>query len=561
MIEIPILLDAKNLIIVFIAVIHAALGIVISIRGSGKKQNSIFAIMELFLILWSIAMVFYRSSSGDEVIFWVKLLYFAAIMVPYIFIYFTYAFPEDKTKEFSKVVQILLPIPIFIITWLIYWDKLIIGVNTTGLGEPVIIFYKGAEYAYAAYMWGYFALAYLRLIKLYFESSEQTKAQIKFVFLGTFFSTILATSSNMLLPIFGIFYLNWFGQISIVAMAISIAYAITRHNLLNTRVVTTEIFITLINIIILIRFVGSVSPEEFIFNGLVLLGVIMFSILLIRSVLQEVRQREEIGKLAEDLKVANIELKKLDQMKSEFVSLASHQLRTPLTVIKGYISMIQEGSFGKVADQLNDALRKIYISNETLINLVGDFLNLSRIESGKMKYMFEPTQAEEMIQSVYEEFMEVVKEKKLELRYEKPAGPLAKAMLDKDKFRQVIMNLVDNAIKYTPEGSVTLKLEEEKTETGKNILFSVSDSGVGMSTEDLAGIFKRFSRGEGGSKVNTNGLGLGLYLAKRIVTDHGGEIWATSDGPGKGSTFWVRVPARAEQVQKEKEVKEFVEKI
>ncbi|OGF77319.1 hypothetical protein A3F23_00500 [Candidatus Giovannonibacteria bacterium RIFCSPHIGHO2_12_FULL_43_15] len=223
--------------------------------------------------------------------------------------------------------------------------------------------------------------------------------------------------------------------------------------------------------------------------------------------------------------------------------------------------MIQEGSFGKVADQLNDALRKIYISNETLINLVGDFLNLSRIESGKMKYMFEPTQAEEMIQSVYEEFMEVVKEKKLELRYEKPAGPLAKAMLDKDKFRQVIMNLVDNAIKYTPEGSVTLKLEEEKTETGKNILFSVSDSGVGMSTEDLAGIFKRFSRGEGGSKVNTNGLGLGLYLAKRIVTDHGGEIWATSDGPGKGSTFWVRVPARAEQVQKEKEVKEFVEKI
>src|SRR3972149_5487328 len=123
MIEFPILLDAKNLIIVFVAVIHAALGIVISIKGSGKKQNSIFAIMEFFLILWSIAMIFYRSSYGDEITLWVKLLYFA--------------------------------------------------------------------------------LAYLRLIKLYFESSGQTKAQIKFVFLGTFFSTILATSSNMLLPIFG----------------------------------------------------------------------------------------------------------------------------------------------------------------------------------------------------------------------------------------------------------------------------------------------------------------------------------------------------------------------
>src|SRR3989344_4384667 len=402
MIEFPILLDAKNLIIVFVAVIHAALGIVISIKGSGKKQNSIFAIMEFFLILWSIAMIFYRSSYGDEITLWVKLLYFAAIMVPYIFIYFTYA--------------------------------------------------------------------YLRLIKLYFESSGQTKAQIKFVFLGTFFSTILATSSNMLLPIFGIFYLNWFGQVSIVAMAISIAYAITRHNLLNTRVVTTEIFITLINIIILIRFIGSTSPEEFIFNGLVLLGVIMFSFLLIRSVLHEVRQREEISKLAEDLRVANAELKKLDQMKSEF----------------------------------------------------------------------EPTQMEGIIQSGFEEFMEVVKEKKLELRHENPETPLAKAMLDKDKFKQVIMNLVDNAVKYTPEGSVTLKIEEEK-EKG-NVLFSVSDTGVGMSKGELDGIFKRFSRGESGSKVNTSGLGLGLYLAKRIVTDHGGEIWATSDGPGKGSTFWVRVP-------------------
>ena len=261
--------------------------------------------------------------------------------------------------------------------------------------------------------------------------------------------------------------------------------------------------------------------------------------------------------MGEDVRVANAELKKLDQMKSEFVSLASHQLRAPLTAIKGYISLIQEGSYGQVSNVLKDALRKIYISNETLINLVGDFLNLSRIESGKMKYTFEPIQMEEIVQGVFEEFKEVVKEKKLELRYENPETPLAKAMLDKDKFKQVIMNLVDNAVKYTPEGSVTLKIAEE----GSNILFSVSDSGVGMSAEDLAGIFKRFSRMEGGSKVNISGLGLGLYLAKRIVTDHGGEIWATSDGPGKGSTFWVRVPARAEQVQKEKEVKEFFAKI
>ncbi|MDD5291108.1 MAG: histidine kinase dimerization/phospho-acceptor domain-containing protein, partial [Patescibacteria group bacterium] len=217
-----------------------------------------------------------------------------------------------------------------------------------------------------------------------------------------------------------------------------------------------------------------------------------------------VKLKKEVAKATHDLKIANEELKKLDEAKSDFISIASHQLRTPLTVIKGYISMMLEGNFGELTPPERDSLEKVYESGERLIRLVENLLNISRIESGRLQFNYELMSLEEIIDSVIGELSGPVKKKGLRLDYKKPDEPLPKLKIDEEKIRQVVMNLIDNAVKYTKRGGITVSLKK----AGKNIQFCVSDSGMGIGKEDLPNLFKKFSRGSGTSTIHTEGTGL-----------------------------------------------------
>lgn len=253
-----------------------------------------------------------------------------------------------------------------------------------------------------------------------------------------------------------------------------------------------------------------------------------------------IKLKKEIEKATEELTLANVELKKLDEAKSNFVSIASHQLRTPLTVIKGYVSMMLEGSFGKLNPGERDSLEKVYASGERLIQLVENLLNISRIESGRLQFNYEEVQLEDMIGGVVEELSGYAKKRGLKLEYKKPEKAFPKLNIDEEKIRQVAMNLIDNSIKYTKKGSVTVSLKK----IGQIIRFCVSDSGMGIDKEDLPNLFKKFSRGKGTSVVHTEGTGLGLYVAKEMVDAHNGKIWAESKGKDKGSKFCFELPIK-----------------
>jgi signal transduction histidine kinase len=245
----------------------------------------------------------------------------------------------------------------------------------------------------------------------------------------------------------------------------------------------------------------------------------------------------EVEGATAELRQANAELKKLDKAKSEFISIASHQLRTPLTVIKGYASMMLDGSFGEMSAPIKENMTKVFDSNERLIGLVEDLLNISRIESGRLKFDFEKAQLDEVVSSVVEELTPSAEAKALKLAYEKK-GDLPEMMLDKRKIRQVIMNITDNSIKYTKAGSINITLEFVKNK----LRFCIKDTGMGISPSDLPNLFKKFSRGEDTSIVHTEGTGLGLYVGKQMVEAHGGKIWAESEGVGKGSAFCFELP-------------------
>jgi signal transduction histidine kinase len=208
--------------------------------------------------------------------------------------------------------------------------------------------------------------------------------------------------------------------------------------------------------------------------------------------------------------------------------------------------MILEGNFGELDMAKQESLEKVYQSNERLIQLVENLLNISRIESGRLQFNYEIMRFEELADSVMDELSQYAKKKGLKLIYKKPKKKLPKVRIDEEKLRQVVMNLVDNAIKYTKKGTVTVTLKLNK----KNIDFCVSDSGMGISPTDLPNLFKKFSRGTGTSVVHTEGTGLGLYVADQMIKYHKGKVWAESNGINKGSKFCFLLP-----IYKNKKVK------
>ncbi|MEI8249068.1 MAG: HAMP domain-containing sensor histidine kinase [Candidatus Taylorbacteria bacterium] len=291
-----------------------------------------------------------------------------------------------------------------------------------------------------------------------------------------------------------------------------------------------------------IRLLLADTIKDQIIDGVLLALLILFGGFLIQSVIKEVKQREKIEKLASDLETANIHLTELDRQKSEFVSFATHQLRAPLTAMKGYASLILEGDMGPISEEVKQAVSRIFDSSKTLANIVDDYLNLTRIELGTMKYAFDTVDLKAMVDDVIGELGPNLKRQGLDFSF--TTEDLAdqwdwRVTADRDKLKQVIANIIDNAIKYTPQGFVHVSLSYDKPR--HKFIFKVEDNGIGIAPETLPLLFNKFSRAGNANKANIKGTGLGLFVAKQIIDSHHGIITAASPGEGKGATFTVEL--------------------
>ena len=228
--------------------------------------------------------------------------------------------------------------------------------------------------------------------------------------------------------------------------------------------------------------------------------------------------------------------KLIEKMKTEFVSVAAHQLRTPLSTIKWTIRMILDGDVGEVSEEQRELLEQTYISNERMIRLINDLLDVSRIEEGRLLYNQEDTQIEDVLDSVIEASQEMLRNKNMVLEVNKKETP--KVKIDKEKIGVVIQNLLENAIKYTEQGGkIKITLDNDE----KNVIFKIEDSGVGIPKSQQDRIFTKFFRAENVTRMETNGTGLGLYTTKNIVQAHKGQIWFESE-ENKGTTFYFTIP-------------------
>ncbi len=531
------IIDIRNFALIVVSALNSFLGFLILLKNKKDLINIFYSLTAFSTSLWALGLAFFRLTDDLSVAdIWARIYYIAAALIGFSFFSFSFYFPFKNKKKIKKIYKFSLFLFSGFIVFISSWPKFLVrDIYWQEWGKEVRL--SNFYLIYTAYflicMVGAFGNFFLKLKK----ANRLQRTQIIYVFSGTLIAAIWGVTFNLLFPLFGNYKFIWLGPYLTIIMVGLIAYAVIKHQLMNVKVIAIEIFSVLIPLSLLIDIFFFRTKTEFLLKTGLFFFVSFFSLLLVRSVLKEVRSKERLEKMAQSLHQANLDLQKLDKAKSEFISIASHQLRTPLSIIKGLASMISEGSFGELNPKVKEQIDKIYESNERLNKLVDSLLDLSHIEGGKIHFDFTKVDFAQMVESVVEELKLNAQKKSLSLNLRKTEETFF-VKADEQKLRQVVLNLVDNAIKYTSRGEIEVSLNKKDG----FVFLKIKDTGIGMTGEEKKNLFQKFFRGANAPRLHTEGAGIGLYVAKKMIEEHQGEIWADSGGEGKGSAFFVKLP-------------------
>lgn len=519
---------------IFIALLFAALVLIYNWRG---LPNRILFVTLLSFCTWVFFnQIFWATNRGDIIMFaWLMdILVEPLVHIGIFYLLYTLITQKDLPLQVKLLFGALyLPIPLLLPTPLTLSAFDI--PSCLAIEGPIALYYTYfVEIVATISLVGFIALQYFR--------TKEPERRKEILYLGS--GGILLLLAFSWGNITGSFTENWeLGQYGLYGMPLFIGflvYSIVRFKTFNTKVFGTQALVFAVACMLFaLLFIHDIRTARWIVGAnLFLFAILGYQIVL--SVKREIEQRTKIEDLAKQLAKANVRLRQLDKLKSEFVSIASHQLRSPLTAMRGYASMLLEGSFGAIPEKAKEPLSRIEESSRFMALSVDDFLNVSRIESGSMKYEMAVFSLKELASTICDEMRPAAMKKGLVLLFRSDATTDMHVKADAGKLRQILQNLVDNAMKYTPKGSIDIVAHDDAK--AKKAFVSIIDTGVGMSKETLASIFEKFVRAKNANVVNVYGTGLGLYIAKQMAEAMGGTISSLSNGEGKGSTFRVELP-------------------
>ncbi|MFA5994747.1 MAG: HAMP domain-containing sensor histidine kinase, partial [Parcubacteria group bacterium] len=314
-------------------------------------------------------------------------------------------------------------------------------------------------------------LAVIRIYSFFRNSTGQKKKQNRLILMGIGLFAGTCVVVSVILPTLGIFSYTNLDSPSAIFFIVFTSIAILKYNFLGIKLFLAQLLSIIIIAIPISEIFYVKSRQELILKVLLSFLTFFIGIFLIITI------KKEMG-IKEDLQIANAKLRKMDRMKSEFVSIASHQLRTPLTTIKGFLSIINKGIYGKVPEELNEPMQHIETANNRLIVLVEDMMNVSQIEAGKMAFRFKKESINDLMEEILHSFSVMTQEKKLRLELVKDEK-ISEIWMDYGKIREVVSNIADNAIKYTEKGNI--RMETKKTE--HNVQIIITDTGIGIEKE------------------------------------------------------------------------------
>jgi signal transduction histidine kinase len=512
-----------------------SLALLVYFKAPKNIMSKIFLAFSFSFSFWLMADLITWVSNSYYLVyaFWAPVDYIETVM----FIsglYFVMVFVKGSDiSRFKKLILFIATLIPFIIT--------ITKNSVLGFGHSVCEAVNNGfllEYRFIIEVLVVLIILFYILIPLFNKSIQIRKNKLLVLASVFLFLTIFGVTSYLSANS-GYYELNLYALLITPLFLLFITYSIFTLDIFNFKVIKTQYLVVGLVILIVgqLFFVNGATDQ--LLTTLTVIVTVLLSILLFKNLQKESEQRLQIENLSrqlenynDKLKVANDKLKDLDKLKTEFLSLASHQLRTPLTAIKGYISMVLDGDYGKINKGAKEVIERVYISSQNLTKVVEDLLDVSKIEQGGMKYEMIDFNLAQLAEEMTHDLSINAEKAGLVLSFNSPDKDKCIVKGDQVKIRQVVLNLIDNSIKYTKKGSVSVSVFRKDDK----VLMSVKDTGMGMTEEIKASLFQKFSRGDG-ARMNTSGSGLGLYLSKEIIEAHKGRIWIDSDGSGKGSIF------------------------
>ncbi len=504
-------------------------GFVVFIHNRHKLENVAWLLSNITSAIWSFAYFATITAPSHTFAFYSDwVLHSAAVFIPVCYLLSVLSI----TGEYSKhKIQLL-------ITALIGFVFLVMVPTRTFVQDVIpkahFNYVPDAGPAYIYFTIFFFSVViytlYFVLKKFRNEKDPIQRAKLKYIMIFTIFgfggggSVFFLTFNVPILP-YPLILFSIYPAVS--------GYAIFRYQLFNVKVITTELLVFVSWIFLLIRTLVSTNLTDGLINSAFLLGMVIVGTLLIRSVIQEVHQREQIEKLASDLKMAN-------QGQASLMHFMNHQVKGKFGNARNIFAELLTEDYGVMPADAKPLLEKGLDETRKGVDYVQNILKGASAENGTLPYDMKKIDYKEVVQEVANKQKEYAEKKSLKFELSIADGDYSMTG-DAVELGEATRNLIDNSINYTQQGSIEISLKNE----GNKIRLEIKDSGVGLSDEDKTKLFKSGGRGSESLKVNVNSTGYGLVFVKGVIEAHKGRVWAESTGRGHGSTFIIELPKSA----------------
>ncbi|HOE74888.1 MAG TPA: ATP-binding protein [bacterium] len=561
---------------------NVLLAVAILFVAEKKPSNIYFAIMGAALGLISVTNYFSLTSYGspERTLFWIR----AVMVLVAIMMTFLYGFGisyENRLYKFNLRRGLVIG-AIGVVVAIISASPLTYQ-NISFADDGAIVPHTGpGMIVVAMFILPIFVATVVAMAKNARRAVSEQKRNINialYAFLLCFGVQII--TSFVIVAALGYTKLVPVGNLLSLAYIVLITMSILRYKIINLNVASSLVFVVVLGVMLFADIFSASNTEERIYRAIVFLAAAMIGYQFIRAIITDTKRKRQLEYYSQELKGLNEKLKRTDAIKTEFISMASHELLTPISAIEGYLSMMVDEKIVAVGNpKAEKYLQSVYKSSNRLARLVADLLNVSRIEEERLLIEKKAVSILEMLQSTIDELRFKALASRITMNYtSQVSGQDALAYADSDKIKEVLINLSGNAIKFNRPGGVVhlwaqvwptqavqqrynqmARLAVNRPEHGdgalkrivsqiytqmvgdKQMVIAVADNGVGISREDIGKLFQKFSRVGDWSTQEVQGTGLGLYISRAIVEMHHGRIWVESPGEGRGSIFYFSLP-------------------